>query len=233
MEAMKQEVEQKNESPEIDELNLTPEEEAGSALQAGIRGQIKKVMRAFVAQQTNAFTRMTNSNDSFQKHVVTQMNDSLAKIDKKFSGMYSMLLRQFLVKQESRVANAEVAVRSLIDLSADEIYSLLGRVNKAEVLVSDLLKSSEPIPAFEVSPLEKREDFIGRFRASLAARMDAIAVQLRDDAEKAAMTQQEEVKKKAEVLDETPAPAATTEEVKEPKVSDDPELWKAETKNVN
>ncbi len=95
MEAMKQEVEQKNESPEIDELNLTPEEEAGSALQAGIRGQIKKVMRAFVAQQTNAFTRMTNSNDSFQKHVVTQMNDSLAKIDKKFSGMYSMLLRQF------------------------------------------------------------------------------------------------------------------------------------------
>lgn len=131
--------------------------------------------------------------------MVKSMNESLAKVDKKFSGMYSVLINKFLVKQEQKVFVAECGLQAMLEVTAKRLFSL----NQA---------LSPPVMGEEE---ERRKKFLEDFQGEIEELIPQISEEIVRKAEEKAKQAQEEAnaKKDQAVADqakagEAPAPSS-------------------------
>lgn len=84
------------------------------------RKEISKIFETYSKQVAESIAGQN-------KEMVKQMNESLASVDKKFSGMYSVLINKFLVKQEEKVFLCELGVQALLEVFAGRIHKALSQ----------------------------------------------------------------------------------------------------------
>jgi len=82
------------------------------------REEISKIFESYSKQIAETIKHQNGE-------MVKQMNESLATIDKKFSGMYSVLVNKFLVKQEEKVFLCELGVQALLECTCDSLVEIL------------------------------------------------------------------------------------------------------------
>ena len=116
---------------------------------------------------------------------VALMNEALAKVDKKFSGMYSVLINKFLVKQEEKVFCAEVGLQDLLEITGRRLFALSSQQGVTEL-------------GDEAGRLKKFQE---EFQKEIEGHMDVIANEMKEAAEVKARAQAEEqnAKKSEEV----------------------------------
>lgn len=96
------------------------------------------------------------------KEMVKSMNESLATIDKKFSGMYGVLINKFLVKQEEKVFLAELGVQAVLEETA--------------VVLADIKFGKD-------APLEVRQPFYDEFQKAVEDKITSLAEQMKTEAQ--------------------------------------------------
>jgi len=188
-------------------LELDAQEGMFADLHAGIRGQIKKIMRPFVSIQSARATKLESEQAQWRAQVANQINKAFADLDQKFKNTYGGFVRKILISQDQKITNAEIGVKALIDETADRLHTLASAVLMIEHLVKNAgLPVEEQAPA---PSIDAPEAFAKEFNESVFKRMEQHALQFKEDAERMAQEVQEKAKQKAETLaPATPPPAA-------------------------
>lgn len=94
-----------------------PDVEMPKEVEETPKGKIKSLFRKLETSLINEIDRRLNG-------INAQVGKIHDQLDKKFGGMYKVLIHQFLTKQETKIYNAEIAVQSIRELLADYLYSV-------------------------------------------------------------------------------------------------------------
>jgi len=89
------------------------------SLQDSSKGKIKKLFRKL----EDSFQEKLKNQLSFINNQIKKIEESL---DKKYGGMYKVLIHEFLTNQESKIYNIELLSQATRNLLADHIYNTLG-----------------------------------------------------------------------------------------------------------
>lgn len=174
------------------ELELSSAEGMFADLHAGIRGQIKKIMRPFVDLQAAHFASLERIQAQWRAQVANQINKALADMDKKLRGQYGGFIRQILIKQDQKITNAELGVKALIEETAEQLFSIVGVPNAHDE--------------------EAKAAFIKGFNESVFKRMEVLARKFVEETNKAAAEEQAQAAQKAAEMDAKAAPQSTPQE---------------------
>lgn len=93
-----------------------PDAEMPEEVEATPKGKMKSLFRKLETSLINEIDRRLNG-------VNGQIGKIHDQLDKKFGGMYKVLIHQFLTKQETKIYNAEIAVEASRRILANFLYS--------------------------------------------------------------------------------------------------------------
>ena len=222
------------------ELEMTEEEEKEAPASAGVRGQLKKLMRTFKDEISRTVHGMNDgyshtvdmlqkSMSNFQQSVV----EKLGQLDKKFTQMYGGLVREVMIPLEGRLVIVDTGTKALLDYVADKLFTtyqshhqfageLIELRNAVKALQTQVetLKGEKPVDRVpEVHPeiSQNREEYIKGFRSDVEKLRGQIETALREAArERMKAVAEGSAPKPAEP---TPAPEAAQPEAKKEETS--------------
>jgi hypothetical protein len=113
------------------ELELSEEEKQEAPASAGVRGQIKKILRVFkddIYNLLNHEDKVINQNiqliqssmANFQNNIVKKVEE----LDKKYMNLYSGLVRQVLIPIESTLFNTDTTLQATIEYFSKKLYAI-------------------------------------------------------------------------------------------------------------
>lgn len=154
---------------DADPMTLTAEEEAATKepANAGIRGQLKKLIRGLRDDYHQFCEGMHVKYRAFGDAIVKQLNDALARyhseamqryanLDQRFGGLYKTLIEKVLVPLDQKVHNNKVNHKALVDVVAEELHVL-----RYHVLGEEKAGTLELYKAALKERLESRADVVG------------------------------------------------------------------------
>lgn len=149
---------------------------------AGFEGRIADKVNKFVAE-------FNQSQTSF----ITQINQAVATMDKKYGGMYNMLIKKFLVEMENRVYTSELSNKTMLVIFAEKFHKIESDLNKTNPELGTALSLT---------------DYLKQMEGNYALKM----TEIHNASEKALAEDQAEKENVEPVQEEAKAEAAPTEE---------------------
>ena len=89
------------------------------------KGKLKKLFRQFHTSMTTEITRRLD-------HINGQVKGIETTLDKKYGGMYKVLIGQFLTKQDSKIYNLEILGLAVKEVLSEHLYSVADRTDTYE-----------------------------------------------------------------------------------------------------
>lgn len=96
-------------------------EKCFKAMRAEVETGVNNALTTLRLRVATTFEESGAANGQWQKDLGRSMDQTFQKIDKKFSGLYSTLIHEFLVKLEQRVLNTEMYTKALIEKTAETV----------------------------------------------------------------------------------------------------------------
>lgn len=129
------------------------EKEVSNKLDGEEVGQVKmsKIEKFFTSQKekfnkhivgfenriVDKVNKFVNDFNSQQQNFINTVNTNVDKIDKKYGGMYNMLVRKFLVELENRIYTSELSNKTMLVIFSEKFHKIESDLNKIQ---ADLLK---------------------------------------------------------------------------------------------
>jgi hypothetical protein len=98
--------------------------------------KFNKHVAGFEGSISNKVNKFVNDFNNNQQSFINNVNGNLDKIDKKYSGMYNMLVRKFLVELEQRIYTSELANRSMLAIFSEKFHKIESDLNKINFIAT-------------------------------------------------------------------------------------------------